>query len=178
MADIDEGFSPLPALTEAADPAEELRLQDAFADAGTVVVPSAAPVPLGRAPAYDYVNHRLIPGKAGGPLMTRGRATLAGWIEKCLRTRRGENPAVDPDFGLDILAEDLLAEGVAFDPAAISEYLAAVERGLLVHPRIAGLEADMEYDDPDSDEVFLNLNVSETGEDGDPLTLTRIPVAG
>jgi hypothetical protein len=178
MPDIDEGFAPVPALTEPADPAEELTLQDAFADVATVAVGASPPVPLGRAPAYDYLERRLLPGAAGGPLMTRGVETLAGWIEKCLRTRRGENPAVDPDFGLDILAEDILAEGAAYDPSAVSEYLAAVERGLLVHPRIAGIEASMEYDDPDSDRVYVTLGVSLTGEDEDALTFTRIPVAG
>lgn len=178
MAIQDEGFEPLPAQVEPPEAGEELRLQDALAQGGGGVTLSVeAPAPIGRAPAYDFHNRRLIPDAAGGPLMTRGSETLAVWVEKCLRTRRGENPAVDPSFGLDLTAEDILAEGEPFDDASTAEYLAGVERALLLHPRITAV-TDLAVDtDPDDDAVFITLRVAIDGDDRDPLTI-ELPVGG
>lgn len=177
MAEIDEGFDPVPALSEPPSAEEELRLQDALADSPAITVGSAPPVPLGRAPAYDFAAHRMVPGTSGGPLMTRGTETLKTWIEKCIRTRRGENEAVDANFGLDMLAEDLLEEGAPYDPSAVAEYLSAVERGLTVHPRVLGIEdLDLVYDSPDDDAVFLKFRVVTVGDDVDELTFDRLPV--
>lgn len=173
MAELDEGFDPLPALSEPPDPDTELSIQDAIADSATTTIePVAEPTPLGRAPAYNFLEPRLVPGVAGGPLMTRGYDTLATWIEKCLRTRRGENPAVDPDFGCEILVEDLLSEGEPFDPSAIAEYTAAIERALLVHPRIASVD-DFEVDGSlDDDAATIAFHVSDTDETSFPFTTT------
>lgn len=139
MADdtLDEAFDPLPALTEPPDPDEELQLEEALADPAAAISESVSPpAPLGRAPAFDFVNHAFLPGVAGGPLQTRGIDTLRTWVEKCARTKRGQHPAVNPEFGTDVTAEDLLSEGDPFDAAAISEYLDALRRAFLVHPRI------------------------------------------
>jgi hypothetical protein len=175
VPDIDEVFSPFPALTEPLDPAAELTLEDALADESTrtAEVPGP-PAPLGRAPAYDFVQRRFVPGAAGGPLMTRGTATLATWIEKCLRTRRGENPAVAPGFGCDILAEDLLEEGEPFDASAVAEYVAAIERALLQHPRISEVEG-LSVDGSETDDaVFVSMRVVTDGDDLQDLTFDRL----
>jgi hypothetical protein len=174
----DEGFDPLPALTEALDPRDELRIEDAFADPATLAVPDQTPEPLGRAPAYDFVNHRLLPGGAGGPLMIRGAATLGQWVDKCLRTRRGENPAVDPDFGSDLLPEDLLGEGRPFDPSAVAEYIAAAERALRVHPRISDVDDMRITSDPDDDAVMLSFTVIVDDDEIPELTFNRLPIGG
>jgi hypothetical protein len=179
MADVDEGFEPVPALTEPASADDELTLEDALADDAAVVVGAEPPVPLGRAPAFDFRERRFAPGLAGGPLMTHGTQTLQTWVEKCIRTRRGESPAVDPDFGLDLLAEDLLEEGVPYDPAAVAEYVAAIERGLTVHPRIASVDdIQVTYDDPDDDGVFVSFTVIQTADDAEELTFDRLSVGG
>lgn len=176
MADLDERFSPLPALTDPVDPLDELTLQDALADQVPVSGPTGPPAPLGRAPAYDFIQHQLLPGAAGGPLMTRGVATLATWVEKCIRTRRGENPAVDPSFGCDLLAEDVLEEGVPFDPAATAEFAAAVSRALLVHPRITSVE-DVTVDGGlDDDLVTVSFHVTTDGDDLSDLTFNRLQI--
>lgn len=176
MADLDEGFDPLPVLTEPFDPAAELTLEDALADQAVVPVVPGPPAPLGRAAAYDFIAHELIPGVAGGPLMTRGLATLATWVEKCLRTRRGENPAVHPDFGCDILAEDILSEGDPFDAAAVTEYLAAVERGLRMHPRISRVEGLSVVGSEDDDAVFISFRVATDDDDLGDLAFDRLQV--
>lgn len=173
-----EGFSPLPALTEPPDPDRELELQDALADDAGTVEESVPPAPLGRAPAYDFIAHRLLPGAAGGPLMTRGLETLATWIEKCLRTRRGESPAVDPDFGCDLIAEDILSEGDPFDAAAIAELTAAAERALLMHPRLTSIETFRIEHDPDDDAVFVTLAGEVDGDDLAEFTLQRLRIGG
>lgn len=175
MPDLDEGFSPLPALTEPLDPLAELTLESALADATSSPVDAPGPpAPLGRAPAYDFIEHRFVPGAAGGPLMTRGIATLATWVEKCLRTRRGESPAVDPGFGCDILAEDLLEEGGPFDASATAEYVAAVERALLQHPRISDVEGLSVDGSDDDDAVFITMRVVTDGDDLADLTFDRL----
>jgi hypothetical protein len=174
VADSDETFDPLPALTEPPDPSTELTMQDALADAQPDDATTPPPTPLGRAPAYDFAQHRMLPGGFGGPLMTRGRGTLQTWVEKCVRTRRGENPAVDPDFGCDITVEDLLEEGGPYDAATVAEYLAAVERALLAHPRITGIDDLDVQGGADDDAVFLSFTVATDGDDLGELTFDRL----
>lgn len=167
---LDEGFSPLPAQTEPPDADGELALQEDLASGQGIftLTDPQAPSPLGRSYAYDFIEHRLIPGQAGGPLMTRGLDTLATWIEKCLRTRRGENPAVDPDFGLEIMPEDLI-DGGPFDAGAMAELDGAIRRGLLVHPRIIDVdEFTTNYDGDTS--VYRTFRVIPEGDDLAPLT--------
>jgi hypothetical protein len=158
---LDETFDPLPALSDPPDPDEELTLQDALAEPATAdpADTTGPPAPLGRAPAFDFIAHRFLPGTAGGPLQTRGVDTLRTWVEKAARTKRGQFPAVDPDFGTDITAEDLLSEGDPFDPSAISEYLDAVRRGLLVHPRITDVTDMQIIGSLDDDEASVAFTV-------------------
>lgn len=176
MPDPVEGFPPLPAGTEPPDALEELRLQDALANPPLLASEGRRPYPLGRAPAYDFEAHRFVPGVAGGPLMTRGTATLATWVQKCLSTRRGENPAVDPNFGLDITAEDLLGEGEPFDESAIAEYLTALKRALLVHPRITAVDEARVDTDPDDDRVFVSFLVITDSDEVPDLAFERLPI--
>jgi Protein of unknown function (DUF2634) len=174
VPDVDEGFSPLPAFSQPVDPLAELTLEDALADDEQPAEIPAPPAPLGRAPAYDFIEHRFIPSVAGGPLMTRGTATLATWVEKCLRTRRGESPAVDPDFGCDIVAEDLLEEGEPFDASAVAEYVDAIKRALLTHPRISDIEGLSVEGSEDDDAVIISLRVVTDGDDLSDLTIDRL----
>lgn len=167
---LDEGFSPIPPSTVPPDPAAELALEEDLA-AGqglTTVDIDSPPPPLARSYAYDFIQHRLIPGQAGGPLMTRGLDTLATWIEKCMRTRRGENPAVDIRFGMDLMPEDLI-DGGPFDAGAMAELDSAIRRALLVHPRIVDVdEFTTVYDDNDT--VYRTFRAIPEGDELDPVT--------
>ena len=182
MADpntLDEGFEILPVGSEPPDADAELALQEDLASGqDTFAAQDGPPAPLGRSYAYDFAARRFIPGQAGGPLMTFGLDTLATWVEKCLRTRLGENPAVDPDFGVEILPEDLI-DGGPFDAGAIAEYESAARRALLVHPRIADVENfDLLYDAGD-DSVRIVLRVIPEGDDLDVVDLKfALPLGG
>jgi hypothetical protein len=174
---LDEGFELVPPDSDPPDAQAELDLEDALASGDDVsfAITEDAPPPLGRSYAWDFIEHRVVPGQAGGPLMTYGLDTLATWIEKCLRTRRGENPAVDPDFGVEIMPSDLL-DGGPFDGGAIAEYEDSVKRALLVHPRIADVEfgaGSVSYTDGD-DAVFVNMRVIPEGDDLDELTVDNL----
>lgn len=178
-ADItDEGFALLPAGTEPPDPDAALSLEQALVDPGALPTELGAPVPLGRAPAIDFVQRRFIPQTAGGPLMLYGLATLGQWVEKCLRTRRGENAACDPEFGLDALFEDLI-DGGPYDAGAAAEFEAIVERALAVHPVIDSItEWSIAYTDGD-DAAFASFRVIPVTEGSDPIALdVSIPVGG
>ncbi len=156
----DEGFEVTPAEIDPA--ADELELDDDLAGGGDAVIAPVAPPPLGRAPAYDFVERRFVPGRAGGPLEVRGLATLKLWVEKCLRTRQGENPAVDPGFGVTILPEDLLDGGV-LDDSAIAEAYEEWERAILRHPRILSVETLTIDAAPDSDVVLFSTRIAPEG---------------
>jgi len=165
-----EGFAVLPPESEPPDPDETLSIEDALADPDALPVEQDPPAPLGRAPAIDFVQRRFVPNTAGGPLMIYGIPTLAQWVEKCLRTRRGENPACDPDFGLDALFEDLL-DGGPFDAAAAAEFEGIAERGLTVHPAVDSIEEwSVDYA-PGDDAVLVSLLVIPTADGEDPLDL-------
>jgi hypothetical protein len=142
MADrFDEGFEITPPGLEALDADEQLALEDEIEEApfaGVEVGPQEPP-PLGRTPAYDFIARTFRPARSGGPLLISGRATLAQWVEKCLLTRRGESPAVDPSFGVNIHPYDILDGGV-FEEAAFAEATADWTRAILVHPHVSAVE--------------------------------------
>lgn len=166
----DETFPILPPDSEPPDADEALSLQDALDDPDLEDVAQDPPAPLGRTPAVDFVQRTFVPNTAGGPLMLYGDDSLRQWIEKCLRTRRGDNEACHPDFGLDELIFDLVDGGV-FDEAAAAQYQAMVERALPVHPAIAEVqEFDVEYSDGD-DAARARLVASKVTEGEDPLVL-------
>lgn len=172
----DEEFPVLPPESEPPDADEALSLQDALADSDDLDVDQDPPVPLGRTPAIDFVQRTFVPNTAGGPLMLYGDESLRQWIEKCLRTRRGDSPAVHPDFGLDALIFDLVDGGI-FDESAAAEYQAIVERALPVHPAIASVdEFDVDYSDGD-DAATARIVVAKVAEGEDPLELDlSIPI--
>lgn len=168
---LDEGFEVLPPDSEPPDPDEALSLEEALADPTVLDPEQDPPVALGRAPAIDFVQRRFIPNTAGGPLMVYGIDTLAQWVEKCLRTRRGENPACHPDFGLDVMLTDLL-DGGPFDAGAVAEFEAIVERALSLHPAIDSIdEWQPIYTDLDDDSAQIRFTVIPTVEGEDPLEL-------
>lgn len=175
---LDEGFAVLPPESEPPEPDEALTLEDALADPIDLDVDQDPPAVLGRAPAIDFAQRRFVPSTAGGPLMIYGTDTLAQWVEKCLRTRRGENPACDPDFGLDALLEDLL-DGGPFDGGAAAEYEAIAERALTVHPAIDSVEEwTVDYAEGD-DAAFISVRIVPAAEGTDPLDFdVTLPVGG
>jgi phage baseplate assembly protein W len=137
----DQNVNFLPVGIEPPSPDEELALEDAAADVGFagVELVRAPPPPLGRTPAYDFVEKAFVPSVSGGALMLYGEATLRQWVEKCLRTIRGASPAVDPDFGVERRPEDLI-DGGAIDPAEHAAAEADWTTALLRHPRINRVE--------------------------------------
>jgi hypothetical protein len=138
MADTTlDTFSALP--PGGGSPDVALRIEDQLANPSGISVPQDPPVALGRAPAVDFVQRTFVPNTAGGPLMLYGLDTLGQWVEKAMRTRRGDNPACHPDFGLDALFLDLI-DGGPFDSGIAAEFEAIVERALTFHPAIAALE--------------------------------------
>jgi len=172
----DEGFDPLPAGTEAPDPDAELTLQDAVAEGPEVVFNSEPPYPLGRSPKFDFTSGTLVPDVAGGPLMTYGVETLATWIEKCLRTKRGAYVACDEDFGVDLTWADVLSEGGPFNTALMSEYTASLKRGLTFHPRISDV-LDIQVDGIDTDDlVTVSFRVELDGDDLRDVEFDKLPI--
>lgn len=174
----DDGFDVLPPETEPPAGDEALTLEDALVDPSLLAPDQNPPVALGRAPAIDFVQRTFLPGAAGGPLMLYGLDTLAQWVEKCLRTRRGENPACDPNFGLDRLFSDMI-DGSPYDESVAAEYETIVERALSVHPYIDSIdEFDISYTDGD-DAVFISLTVIPMAEGSDPLNIdVQLPATG
>jgi phage baseplate assembly protein W len=177
---FDEGFSPVPVGTEPPDPATTLDLLADLQDPGAVAITQDPPPPLGRTPAFDFATRQLIPGAAGGPLMLTGDATLMQWIDKCLRTRRGENPACDPSFGCVALLQDLL-DGSVFDTAAAAQMEDVAREALTVHPRILDLlEWTIDYVDGD-DLATVYLTINREGVGGEPVADTlelTLPIGG
>jgi hypothetical protein len=173
-----EGFAVLAPESEPPDADESLSIEDALANPDALSVTQDPPAPLGRAPAIDFVQRQFVPNTAGAPLMIYGTDTLAQWVGKALRTRRGENPACDPDFGLDALFEDML-DGGPFDAAAAAEYEGIVERALTVHPAVESIEEwSVDYA-PGDDAALASLRVIPTAEGEDPLDLeVTLPIGG
>lgn len=168
----DEGFPVFATDTEPPDPGTELALQeDLAAGVDTAEAQDATPAPLGRSYAFDFAARRLVPGAAGGPLMTFGLDTLAVHIEKTLRQRQGENPACDKNVGVTILPEDLL-DGGPFDAGAVAEYEASAVRGLLTDARIVDVAEFAVVYDEDAQATLVSFRAVPEGDDLDDLELT------
>jgi hypothetical protein len=167
MAELDT-FSALP--PGGGSPDVALRIEDQLANPVGGVVAQDPPVALGRAPAIDFAQRTFVPNTAGGPLMLYGLDTLASWCEKALRTRRGENPACHPDFGVDALFLDLI-DGGPFDSGVAAEFEAIVERALTFHPAIDAVE-DWAVDyQPGDDAALATFRVVTVAAGTDPLNL-------
>lgn len=172
MADLRKEGELLPPTLDPVD-ADDLLGEDEDRNVSDVELETVTLAPLGRAPAYDFVERRFIPGIGGGPLMIYLLETLMQWVEKCLRTRRGESPAVHPDFGVDVLPEDLL-DGDVLDMSELAEAYTDWDRALLVHPRIAETdEWNADYEEGD-DAVYVSFRVIPDGDDLDDLIVKRL----
>lgn len=174
----DEGFDLLPAATDPPTADQALTLEDTLADPDVLAADQDPPAPLGRAPAIDFVQRTFVPNTAGGPLMLYGTDTLRQWVQKCVRTRRGENPACDPDFGMDKLFTDLI-DGSPYDESAAAEFEGIMERALSVHPAIDSIdEWQIDYTDGD-DAAFVRFLVIQTADGEDPLEIdVQLPATG
>jgi hypothetical protein len=184
MADeteLDEGYSPTPAVSSPPDVDLELDLQDQAADDVGAVVAAPEPPPLGTSPAYDFIRGAFIPSAAGGPLMIRGLATLAQWCEGCLHTVQGENPAVDPSYGLRQSLESIFLTGAPLDGTEIAEAEDVITEAFTQHPRIAEvLDFAVDYTEGD-DVVYLSYTIPTEGDDEEddeqePLVANALPV--
>jgi hypothetical protein len=174
----DEGFSVLPASTEPPSSDEALTLEDTLANPDALPTVADPPTPLGRAPKLDFVARTFVPNTAGGPLMVYGTDTLSQWVEKCLRTRRGENPAVDPDYGLDRLFLDMI-DGSPYDESTAAEFEGIVERAVSVHPAIDSIEEwSIDYLDGD-DAATIRFTVIPVAQGQDSLDIdVQLPATG
>lgn len=176
---LDDGFDVLPLGTEPLTADDALTLEDTLADPDALVTTQDPPAPLGRAPAIDFVQRTFIPNTAGGPLMVYGLDTLRQWVEKCCRTRRGENPACHPDFGVDQLFSDMI-DGSPYDESVAAQFEAIVERALSVHPFIDSIdEWQIVYAQDDDDFAAVKFVVIPTAEGEDPVDIdVQLPATG
>lgn len=174
----DDGYDVLPASTAPVSETEALTLEDALADPQALDAPQNPPAPLGRTPAIDFAEQTFVPSTASGPLMLYGDDTLKQWVDKCLRTRRGENPACDPQFGCDLLFQDMI-DGNPYDESTAAVYEDIVSRALSVHPDIDSIE-DFAIDYADGDEAaFVTFAVIKTAAGQDPLNVdVQLPATG
>jgi phage baseplate assembly protein W len=174
----DEGFDLLPAVSDPPNADQMLTLQEQLADPIALDPQQDPPAPLGRAPAVDFAQRTFIPNTAGGPLMIYGDDTLRQWVQKCLRTRRGENPACDENFGCDLLLLDLI-DGSPYDEAVAAQFEDIVARALSVHPAIDSIEGWSIDHQPDDDAAFLSFTVIKAAEGEDPLDIdVQLPATG
>jgi hypothetical protein len=99
-------------------------------------------------------------------------------VEKCLRTRRGENPAVDPDYGLDRLFLDMI-DGSPYDESTAAEFEGIVERAVSVHPAIDSIEEwSIDYLDGD-DAATIRFTVIPVAQGQDSLDIdVQLPATG
>ena len=173
-----EGYQLLPAGSEPPSADDALALEDTLANPDALAVAQRPPVPLGRAPAIDFAARRFVPNTAGGPLMIYGIDTLKQWAQKCLKTRRGENPAVDPEFGMDRLFVDLI-DGSPYDESTFAEFESIAERALSVHPDIDAVdEWTIDYT-ADDDAAFVSFVVIPAADGEDPLSIdVSLPATG
>ncbi len=153
-----------PQATEPLDPGDVATL-DSFAAAEPE---QRDPVVIGRVPAIDFAQRVFVPRTSGGgPLMVSGLDALQQWCEKCVRTRRGESPACDPDFGVDKLWTDLLGE--PFDAGVAAEFEAIVTDALLVHPAIADVVWGGIVGSPDDDTAVAIYRIVPALEGASPI---------
>lgn len=124
---------------------------------GTVVEIEDGPAPVGRSIAWDFASNQAI--MAGhGPLTIRAEQTIAGWIEKALRTAEGAHPVHPPGYGMTRPIEDYLSDQ-HFDEGGLTE---DIERAILFHPSISSVEdIVVEYVD-DDDEAVTRVYISLT----------------
>lgn len=152
-----ESFEPE---TEVADEAsiedEDFPDLDDTPDSEDIVVETEEPPPLGRSWAFDFTKPGFVPSSAGGPLETRGLATIHNWIEKALLTERGGSPIHDDAYGIENL-DDLI--GLPISEVATSELRDLVRETLTFHPRISDV-VNFSYEvDADSEAMFINFTV-------------------
>jgi hypothetical protein len=141
-------------------------------DATDLIVAPEEPPPLGRGWAYDFVNHQFVqsPGQHG-PLATHGTGTLSVWIEKCLRTARGELPIYSDGFGLDSPA-DFFGMNAALFPTDL--FAERVRDALTQHPRIADVtDLAVQFDDT---EEYVAVSFTVVTGEGDLLQFTNVKV--
>lgn len=140
--------------------ATESGLDDAAVVDDLVVTEEDLP-PIAKSWAYDFTNGVFITGNNGrGPRETRGLATLAVWIEKCLRTDRGAHPVHPAGYGM-IRPFDMI--GKPLDQAPLEELEPRIRDALTFHPRISDI-TDFVVDF-DSDNEFVNVNFSVVLDD-------------
>lgn len=175
----DDGFDVLPPSTEPPTADDALTLEDTLADPSLLDQEQDPPPPLGRTPAIDFVQRTFVPNTAGGPLMLYGLDTLRQWVEKCCRTRRGENPACDPQFGLDRLFADMI-DGTPFDEAVAAEFEGIVERAVAIHPFLDSIdEWEIDYINDDDDFATVRFVVMPVQQGQDPVDIDiQLPATG
>jgi Protein of unknown function (DUF2634) len=152
-------------------------------DQADVITVDAPPPPLGLSWAFDFSTNTFLMGGIGGPLETRGLATLRGWIEKCLMTARGAHPIHPPDYGVEGLTDII---GDAATPEVAGGLEEVIRDALLFHPRITEV-VDFaafvgEHDDldtsitPDDETLFVSFTV--VTDDEETIDFIGIPLRG
>lgn len=121
--DPDEGFDPVPALSEPPEGDRELALQEAAVGTASISPESPPPPTMGRTWAIDFEAGRLL-----GPI--RGDTARRQAVEKALRTERGAAAIHDDDYGMEGAADGGV-DGSPFDAAKFAELEARVRDALL-----------------------------------------------
>lgn len=154
----DEAPAPL-----AADELDDLTDNAGLLDAQALTVEQYPQRAYGGSWAFDFVQGQFSPGPVGGPLETRGLATLRGWCEKALRTEgRGSYPIYSADYGF-LSVDDVI--GMQQNDAALSDLGDRVWAALTFHPRVTDVVGFKTFIDPNDETVVMAFQViTDTNE--------------
>lgn len=166
----DESFTTIPQTVEPPAPEDLLRLEDTLTTT-PLADAQAEEVIIGWSPAIDFAQRAFVPYTAGGPMRVRGTDAVSQWCEAALRTRRGENAACDPRFGVKMLWVDLI-DGGPFDPSLAAMFEELARDALLLHPAISDVAEFEVVPIDDGAAAHAKFSVVLTGEPDDPLDLS------
>ena len=140
-----------------------------------VEVVESDPPPIGRAWLFDFARGSFVmDGRS--PKTVRGDTALLAWVEKCMRTHRGDSVVHPADFGLN----ESLGDYIGGDPDELTGLTSDIEEALLFHPLISAVE-DIEILEGETLEGDIAAEVSFVIVKGDgaeiPVTLELEPEA-
>lgn len=134
-----------------------------------VLAQGDAPPVIGKSWAFDFLQERFIPTSTGGVQATHGLVTLRYWVEKCLRTPRGQYAIYSQEYGVEGL-HDMV--GFVLDDEGIEQMREAIKDALTNHPVITDVINFETGSDPDDETLLVSFTVVTA--DGDWLPLNDL----